>query len=232
MKEEYLIDYYKKNIDVHINWLLFLNSFSSITTKGFLTAAPIIESVRKDAYIRVNPVNTDTRLINYDVVELITEIIKEKGLEEVIPYIGKDIEEKDILNMTSATYIRSNILRRTSENPALSYFENTLRGINMVHSIKINGYSEELLNYYLESLRIKGSKNAKIEHYLIVTITILETINRLSSEEEFELDKNLLNEVTTTSMISDVSSLISLFNSQDMELFKDEEYKKTLKNNQ
>lgn len=184
-----LMDYLNANIDVHINYLLFLNSFKSLSQdKGFMEIAPIIESIREKLYqaFDYDLIPDDTRKVNYLITKKLGEYLDKANLSEIKKYIGTDITEEDIINLSTVIFLRksiaNNYLIDEVNKPETKIISSTLnKMVNRIPStdITINGYSFELASYFLESLKIKAEKNQSIVSYIYDFISDTSLINSM-----------------------------------------------------
>lgn len=185
-----LMDYVKANIDVHINYLLFLNSFKGISpSKGFMTIAPIIEGLREKLYeaFADDLIPDDTSQVNMMITNKLGELLDEANLGEVKEFIGINLSEEDIINLSTSIFLRNSLANIPSievgNETETKIISSTLKnmGSNIPASeIAINGYSFELASYFLESLRIKAEKNQSIITYIYSFICDADIINTMA----------------------------------------------------
>lgn len=172
-----LMDYFKANIDVHINYLLYLNSFKGVSrNKGFMELAPLIESLRGKLYqaFAYNSIPDGTKQVNMMLTKKIGELLDEVNLSEVKEYIGLDLKEDDIINLSTTLFLKRSISSfRPINQEETSVEENVISATldKMIKNfptadININGYSFELISYFIESLQIRAEKNKSLIEYI------------------------------------------------------------------
>lgn len=235
-----LMDYYKVNIDVHIDYLLFLNSFKGISNKSFMELAPIIESIRGKLYqaFAYDLIPDDTSHVNRMITKKLESLLDEVGLSETKDYIGEGLKEEDIINLSTAIFLKRNILEIPKANAEVTREEEKVitstleKMINTIPTsdIKINGYSFELASFFLESLRIKALEGKSIISYIYDYICNVNIINNMvsrieprahvSCESEFLL-KELYQNLSITSIFS-LANLVDELNSNLLYLNKQE----------
>lgn len=151
-----LMNYLKANIDVHINYLLFLNSFTSISNRGFMEIAPIIESLRDKMYQAFpnDLIPDDTVKVNLMVETKLASMLDEIGLSEIKDYIGFNLKKEDIINLTTSIFLRNSLIGLPSIKGICEeeiIIANTLADMTRripKTSIEISGYSFELASFF------------------------------------------------------------------------------------
>ncbi len=98
---------YKANIDVHINYLLTLNGYMSISKKGYMDTAPILEAIRQELYeknfsgmgqVYLPTINT---LVKVDLGIMLLN----HGLLGTEKFIDYNLKESDVFTLTIVVYL-------------------------------------------------------------------------------------------------------------------------------
>lgn len=211
MEDVNIYNYYKMNVDIHINWLLFLNSFRSISNKVFLEVASKLEMIRQMLYASPNILSYDTREINAIIVNDICNLLVKNGLEETTSYVGSYLSEEDFLKYTQATYIRKRILESSDFFKNDYYFYDILRKINMEDNLEIGDFSSNLLSYFLESIRIKMNSKVSISEYNAIITTLLQSLYKYKGyEDRVEIMESMLHEFIENGYIEDVQNIVKI----------------------
>lgn len=242
-----LMDYFKANIDVHINYLLFLNSFKGVSkNKGFMEMAPLIESLREKLYqsFAYDLIPDDTKKVNIMITKKLEELLDEINLSEVKEFIGLDIHEEDIVNLSTSLFLRRSINalpsineeNNSTEEKVISSTLSKMQSTTPTTDMDINGYSFELVSYFIESLRIKAEKNKSLLSYIYDFLSDAFIINsmatrvdanaHISCESDF-LRKGLVESLIITSNFS-LANLVDELNYNVKAISKKENKELTL----
>lgn len=193
-----LMDYYNSFVDVHINYLLFLNSFESISNRGFMELAPILESLKKEMHetFSFDLIPETTIDINKLVVARLSRKLEEKGLSEVKEYIGYKLNIEDIINLATTLLLRNSIISIpsiNSDNKEAKIITNTVESMQKripSTSLNIGDYSFDLIGYFLESLRIKANNDKSLVSYIYNYISDVAFINGMINRNCDQIDLN------------------------------------------
>lgn len=188
-----LMAYYKSNIDVQINWLLFLNSFKSISNKkSFMEVAPILEEIRNRLYtsFEFNLIPDNMVHINTEIKNVIGELFDEYDISDAKEYIEKDLFIKDIINLSTAIFIRQELANLKIDelmiqgikipSEEVRFILESLKQIKyekVTTSTNIEGYSKELLKYYFESLKISSDDTVTLQNYIYTVLELIKGID-------------------------------------------------------
>lgn len=223
-----LMDYFKANIDVHINYLLFLNSFKGISkNKGFMELAPLIESLRGKLYqaFADDLIPDETKKVNIMITRKLEEFLDELDLSEVKEFIGLHLSEEDIINLSTTLFLRRSIFSSPSLNGEMNSTEekvisstlNKMKTTIPATEIDINGYSFELVSYFISSLQMKAEKNQSLLSYIYDFLNDTSIINtmatRMNPNAHVSLESDFLKEGLFQSLI--ITSNYSLANLVD-----------------
>ena len=111
-----LIEYYKTNIDVHIDYLQALNATMSISKIGYMELAQELELVRKLMYEKLSTFEqlpTYAESINEKVINELHRILEIKNISEIKEYIAYNLDKETIFDLVTARTLNK-IYRRTS----------------------------------------------------------------------------------------------------------------------
>lgn len=223
-----LMAYYKSNIDVQINWLLFLNSFKSISNKkSFMEVAPILEEIRIKAYTAFEDdlVPDNTKQVNNQIKNMIGKLLDEYGVSDAKTHIEENITEQDIINLSTATFIRQEVsslkideFTKYEDYKFISLIVKNLKNEKIKTSIVANGISKELLEYYLESLRISSSEDYSLQNYIYTVLELVKGIELMSNkilEDNGKIisanSRFIINELIDNSFVISNYSLSTIF---------------------
>lgn len=181
-------EYYKANIDVHIDYLLALNNFKSISSIGFMELAPILESVRNELYKKIDgyqhcPIYGDA--INKLLIIELSLILTIKGADDVLEYIAYNLTQRDLILLSTACMLNSTLksipeIKCSSElNITIASLLENLKKRIPASNLTINGVSEAVTQDFLEKLRIHPSTKDTLLKYIYETISILKCITTL-----------------------------------------------------
>lgn len=224
-----LEDYIRSNIDVHMKYLLFLNSFKDISNKGFIYIAPILDNITNELYTSfvIDSMPDDTIEVNKEVVNKISELFDKYDIPEVKKYIGYEINEKDIIKLSLATFIRKQIQSLSTNIDEIEHIDSNqikviidsleyMKHIKIKANIKVNGFSNELIGYYLEELKIEKNESSSIDSYMYQTLYNFNIISIMMKKLACPINENEINylsqELYENSIIKSSSSITNLIN--------------------
>lgn len=216
-----LVEYYKSNIDVHIDYLLTLNNYQQISHLSYLDLAPVLESVREEMYIKVSEytkthVYADT--INKLLVIDLSLILTAKGLEELIDYLGYNLCEQDRQLLTVANALNKAITNlpevtgNTMIELTITSLIDDIKKLRPFSNLEIEGVPETFIYEYLRELGITYDKTCPLLKYVYDSISRLRSItimlNHLNyTEVDDEYIEGLNNQFNRDLNISNVESL-------------------------
>lgn len=227
MRSIELNKYYFENKIVQANWLQFINSFSSISKIGFMEVSPKLERV-KEKDIEVDEENLNATHINDLVKESIGEYLDSIDLEEVKKYIQIELSTEDVIDFTIARYIKKTLFSlgdeihtiiETKKDPLVASFLKSIRGKSISTELHANGYSNNLLEYYTDTIQVSYRENESVKKYIFDQLQIVKTVLNLLStrtkycdfnEEDNTLIDDLINDTMMNSENVDISILIDV----------------------
>lgn len=206
--------YYNYNIDTYINWILFINSFKDVSSVGIFGTAPIIENIRNKAYESVDSLEVNPYIIAHDIRSIIKELLIEYNLEELVKYLDS-LEEDKVIEYTISNYIRNIIL-------SLEYnsYSTILKRIELKDDYVPYEITDDLAEYYLETLRIKKEDNSDIREYILSTLSILATMLKIEKRDDIYLE--MIKMIVTITENEEIETLYPILKTDSMLLEKNE----------
>ena len=231
-----LMEFYKSNIDFHIDYLLFLNTVGKISNQDFLAVAPILERIREKLYTSFGDVIifNDIIVLNKQVMQKLRELLEKENLEELTEYVGSNIEIKDIGNFTAALTLKrelskiENINNATKEGLIANSMITQMKELRIAGNIQIKDINESLIECFYQSLGIKYDKSDCIERYIYQILTyskiLLTMINKINNVDydsenidyllnEFNQDLSTKSPISICNMIDEIKDNIKQINS-------------------
>lgn len=206
--------YYNYNIDTYINWILFINSFKDVSSVGIFGTAPIIENIRNKAYASVDSLEVNPYIVAHDIRSIIKELLIEYNLEELVKYLDS-LEEDKVIEYTISNYIRNIIL-------SLEYnsYSTILKRIELKDDYVPYEITDDLAEYYLETLRIKKEDNSDIREYILSTLSILATMLKIEKRDDIYLE--MIKMIVTITENEEIETLYPILKTDSMLLEKNE----------
>lgn len=169
-----LVEYYKASIDVHVNYLLMLNTCKKISGIGYLELAPLIESIRTELYERVEKykIFPDVVSINDFIESEIAKMLKSMGIEKACKYIGYNLDTPDMTNLTVAVMLRKKIfelvtLEDTDEaSRVVSLGIADLKESVPTSNLKVEGVNSYEIASFLASNKVRYDEEGSIIKYI------------------------------------------------------------------
>lgn len=213
--------YYKSNIDVHIDYLLALNNFRSISHISYMNLAPILESIRSELYKKVEDYpNTHVyaESINKIIIIELSLMLATKGLDDVIDYIAYNMSEKDTI-LLSISCMLNRVLKNTpkvkNNNPVELTIESMLDDLKkkrVSSNLRLDDVSFACIDDYLNRLRISYDENIPLIKYVYEVISILKSATILLDHDD-STNTSTINkvyqELSEYLTIKDIESLAS-----------------------
>lgn len=185
-----LLEYYKANIDVHINYLLTLNKYMSISKVGYFELAPILESIRTELYSKVETYpnkSENTSTINKIIIIELSLMLVNKGVDDVIDYVSYNLSEARIILLSIAKFLNKSvkaILDLSGENDLTVTMNSLLTDMKRkapASNLSIDGLPSSCIEEFLRSIKVGYKKDTTIIKYLYDMISHLKILTRLSS---------------------------------------------------
>lgn len=211
--------YYKSNVDVHIDYLLALNYFRSISQTGCMSLAPILESIRAELYKKVEDYqNTHiyAATINKLIIIELSLMLSSKGLDEVIDYIGYNMSEKEMI-LISISCMLNKELKSIPKMNSSNQIELTVDAMledaskkSIVSNMRPDDVSVACVDDYLNRLRIRYDENIPLIKYVYEVISILKSVTELLARD-VDINISAINKVyqefSENLVVSDIESL-------------------------
>lgn len=234
-------NYLKTNINVYIAWLQFLNSFEKISKKSYLIVAPKLDSVYNKTkiaatnYVGNHSLETSTEQANECVIDLLSDTLISSELSEIIPYMTSHLDITDITTITTAKYIRQEVLAQSQKVDMISEYltdnptSKAKMLISTMHELQKRlvtlSFNSEYLTIYKEffanSLACSYKNNGSTEKYIYNSLQDIDTICWLISSisgcftEEYESVHHevatLLDDLRRNMYITNLESLVTVF---------------------
>lgn len=186
------MDYYKANIEVQIEYLLFLNSFGFLSNRNYLELAPIIASI-KDRLLSSFPydfIPDTTYEVNNHIEQKLKEIIKESGNIEIEPCSDSYLlNADDIVNLSVANYLNNkiknmpDITTTTNETKIANHVIYQMRKETPRANTHVSTIKDSCMPCFIESLRMKYDKEYCIQEYLYTCLHGLKIIEQVLNRE-------------------------------------------------
>lgn len=192
--------YYETNVDVQINWLKFLNSFKSISKRGYLDLAPILERVGNELKeneefklpVFVSSADIYTR-------KKLKKSLDKNDIPEVKEYVNEGITLESTYDLIVGLFIRK-FIRRNKETieSLISYYESSKRTqdwflknllemlitTKLSTDIQVDNELNPFIDYFASSCQIDLKETTTAKSYVHIILTLMEDIIK-----EFNLDK-------------------------------------------
>lgn len=236
---EYLEEYYRNNIDVHINYLLLLNNSNQIEEISDQSFRVILENIRTELHKEVSTYETRPGVIDADgkIKRAITEKLCLAKLYKTSKMVGKDLNQVDTTDIaiikTLVDYIKR-MLHIAKDSKACATANATIKSLKAnlpVGTIELKGVSPYESVKFLADFGISYSKDtpfAKFNYdvlssfYVIISMIKYENYDIGTDDIDylFEQMSDLLtpgNIEVLSRVLASISSNIAMINKEQSE---------------
>lgn len=237
---EYLEEYYRNNIDVHINYLLLLNNSNQIEEISNQSFRAILENIRTELHKEVSTYETRPGVIDVDgkIKRAIAEKLCLAKLYKTSKMVGKDINQVDTTDIaiikTLVDYIKR-MLHIAKDSKACATANATIKSLKAnlpVGTIELKGVSPYESVKFLADFGISYSKDtpfAKFNYdvlssfYVIISVINYENDGTIRTDDIdylFEQMSDLLtpgNIEVLSRVLASISSNIAKINKEQSE---------------
>ncbi len=221
-----LIEYYKTNIDVHIDYLQALNATMSISKIGYMELAQELELVRKLMYEKLSTFEqlpTYAESINEKVINELHRILEIKNISEIKEYIAYNLDKETIFDLVTARTLNK-IYRRTSSikikdelDQSIPNILNDLKRTLLSLSLKVDCVENYTIAYFLERLSIHYDEESSATKYIYDCIARIKMITNLLKHKNCNIDttfaNNIYNSFEETLHVYDINELVQAIDS-------------------
>ncbi len=215
-----LMEYYKTNIDVHLDYLQALNTTMPISKSGYMELSQELELVRKLMYEELTTFEqlpTDAESINEKIITELCRILEIKNISEIKEYIAYNLDKETIFDLVIAKTLNK-IFRKTSSikvedelDQTIANILNDLKRTLLSLSLKIEGVENYTIAYFLERLSIHYDEENSVTKYIYDYIARIKMITNLLKHKNCNIDNdfanNIYNSFEETLHVHDINEL-------------------------
>ena len=249
-------NYYETTVDVIFKWLEFQNSFGRIPNISWFTFSPQLHEIKQETlenlsiYLDERELPINQIIIRQTIISIIITKLEEKGLEEVIPYVT-NIDEKEMIDLTNALYLRKNVLRIISNHPKLdndskkskvyNTYMNELRWLRLSTSFKHDDFKDNISPIYLEMLPMEHDETRSEISYMQAALFYINRLDNIAVKmtnseynmspliDDLQEELDEIERITSIDMLIQVITLFERHITQVKEINNEKNTAKSLK---